>query len=238
MNGSEHFLLRLWVDLDHQLVTDGAGDPLFEAVHHCKYDQANQHPAGRQDIQSFTSSYPQSADEPDRGGRRQPEDPVSSAHDRPRAEETDPGDDTSGESPRIDPHQLAPYTIRWEYARSEGESDHHQRRARPHQKVRTQPGRAAVQLTLSPDHASERSSDKYPYQEGPFLHFRLLEERLLLHLARHHRCEIVKAHRTEVLPAAQTDGNGPYLHLLVADDEHVGDLLHLGVPDLGVHPPG
>ena len=44
--------------------------------------------------------------------------------------------------------------------------------------------------------------------------------------------EGIGGHGTQVLALAGTDGNGAVLHIPVADDQHIGDLLHLSFPDL------
>ena len=44
--------------------------------------------------------------------------------------------------------------------------------------------------------------------------------------------ELVGSHSAQVLTLTGTDGNGAVLHVAVADDQHVGDLLHLSLTDL------
>ena len=44
--------------------------------------------------------------------------------------------------------------------------------------------------------------------------------------------EGVHGHGAQILALAGTDGNGAVLHIPVAHHQHIGDLLHLGFPDL------
>ena len=46
------------------------------------------------------------------------------------------------------------------------------------------------------------------------------------------RAEIVYAHGAEIHAGTRADGHGLVLHVAVADDEHIRDLLHLGLADL------
>ena len=55
---------------------------------------------------------------------------------------------------------------------------------------------------------------------------------LVVHDLLEKRGELVHAHRAEVAVRAVARGNGAVLHVAVADDHHVGDLLHLRVADL------
>lgn len=54
---------------------------------------------------------------------------------------------------------------------------------------------------------------------------------LVVHDLLEKRGELVHAHRAEVAVRAVARGNGAVLHVAVADDHHVGDLLHLPVTD-------
>ena len=47
----------------------------------------------------------------------------------------------------------------------------------------------------------------------------------------HHRRYLVRRHRVQVLPRAQTDGHSRALYLAISEHEHVGHFLRLRLPD-------
>src|SRR5262249_32964154 len=59
---------------------------------------------------------------------------------------------------------------------------------------------------------------------------------LLPHLFLRQTDKLVQRLRFQVLARAQPDGYGSHFGLLGADDQHIWDLLKLGVADLGLHP--